>query len=85
MTKPGDSLSHRRTTDFWPGKKVLISPQWIEKVSWEESEVVIDLSREMIKGAPEYNEGSLPTRDDETGLYGYYNRAGYWVDELLPV
>ena len=72
------------TTDFWPGKKVLISPQWIEKVSWEESEVIVDLSREMIKGAPEYTEGSLPTRDDETGLYGYYNRAGYWVDELLP-
>ena len=73
------------TTDFWPGKKVLISPQWIEKVSWEASKVVIDLSREMIKGAPEYTDGSLPSRDDETGLYGYYNRAGYWVDELLPV
>lgn len=72
------------TTDFWPGKKVLISPQWIEKVSWEASEVVIDLTREMIKGAPEYTEGSLPSRDDETGLYGYYNRAGYWVDELIP-
>jgi hypothetical protein len=73
------------TSDFWPGKKVLISPQWIEKVSWEESEVMIDLTREMIKGAPEYADGSLPSRDDETGLYGYYNRAGYWVDELLPV
>lgn len=73
------------TTDFWPGKKVLISPQWIESVSWEESKVVVDLSRETIKGAPEYTDGSLPTRDHETRLYGHYNRAGYWVDELLHV
>jgi sporulation protein YlmC with PRC-barrel domain len=72
------------TTDFWPGKKVLVPPQWIKSVSWEESKVVIDLSRETIKGAPEYTEGSLITRDHETGLYGYDNRPGYWVDELLP-
>jgi hypothetical protein len=71
------------TTDFWPGKKVLISPQWIEKVRWENSEVTIDLSRETIKGAPEYNDGFLLTRDHENRLYGYYNRAGYWVDDLL--
>jgi sporulation protein YlmC with PRC-barrel domain len=72
------------TTDFWPGKKVLVPPQWIESVSWEESKVVIDLSRETIKGAPEYTERSLITRDHEIGLYGYYNRPGYWVEELLP-
>jgi hypothetical protein len=46
--------------------------------------VVIDLSRETIKGAPEYTERSLITRDHEIGLYGYYNRPGYWVEELLP-
>jgi hypothetical protein len=73
------------TRDFLPGKKVLLSPHWIEKVSWEESEVVIDLSREMIKGAPGYTDGVLLTRNHETGLYGYYKRAGYWVDELLTV
>jgi len=72
------------TTDFWPGKKVLISPQWIERVSWEESKVVIDLPRETIKEAPEYTDGSLLTRDHEIRLYGYYNRSGYWVDDLLP-
>ena len=46
---------------------------------------MVDLSKAMIKGALEYTDGSLPSRDDETGLYGYYNRAGYCVDELLPV
>ncbi|MGA3344470.1 MAG: PRC-barrel domain-containing protein [Terracidiphilus sp.] len=73
------------TTNWWPGKKVLISPKWIENVSWEEKEVSIRLSRETIKAAPEYTDQSLLTRDYETGLYGHYNREGYWVDELVAV
>jgi len=35
--------------------------------------------------APEYTDESLLTRDYETGLYGHYNREGYWVDELSAV
>jgi hypothetical protein len=73
------------TKNWWPGKKVLISPKWIESVSWDAREVVIGLTRETIKAAPEYTDESLLTRDYETGLYGYYNREGYWVDELSIV
>jgi hypothetical protein len=73
------------TKNWWPGKKVLISPKWIENVSWEEREVAIGLSRETIKAAPEYTDESLLTRDYETGLYGHYNREGYWVEELAAV
>jgi hypothetical protein len=73
------------TKNWWPGKKVLISPKWIENVSWEEREVAIGLSRETIKAAPEYTDESLLTRDYETRLYGHYNRDGYWVDELATV
>jgi len=36
------------------GKKVLVSPAWIERVSWAESKVYAGLSREAIKDAPEY-------------------------------
>ena len=73
------------TKNWWPGKKVLISPKWIESVSWDAREVAIGLTRETIKAAPEYTDESLLTRDYETGLYGYYNREGYWVDELSIV
>ena len=73
------------TKNWWPGKKVLMSPKWIENVSWEEREVAIGLSRETIKAASEYTDESLLTRDYETGLYGHYNREGYWVDELATV
>ena len=29
------------TRNWWPGKKVLVSPAWIERVSWEESKVYV--------------------------------------------
>ena len=70
------------THNWWPGKKVLVSPQWIESVNWGERKVFVNLSREAIKQAPEYTAESLLTRDYEIGLHQHYNRKGYWNDEL---
>lgn len=69
------------TRNWWPGKKVLVSPQWIERVSWNESKVFVNLLRETVKLSPEYTEESLLTRDYETELHRHYNRQGYWIDE----
>jgi hypothetical protein len=71
------------TGTWWPGKRVLISPLWIGKVSWTKSNVAVNLSRETIKESPEYTDESLITRDYEIGLHGHYNRKGYWTDELV--
>lgn len=73
------------TKNWWPGKKVLVSPQWIERVSWDESKVFINLSRHAIQESPEYTEASLLNRDYEIGLHGHYHRKGYWIDELANV
>jgi len=70
------------TTNFWPGKKILVSPQWIASISWETQEVFSDLSRDKIKDSPTYDDASVITREDEVGLYGYYDRDGYWVADL---
>jgi uncharacterized protein YrrD len=69
------------TRNWWPGKKVLVSLQWIERVSWIESKVFVNLTRETVRQSPEYTEGSLLTRDYETELHRHYNRQGYWVNE----
>jgi hypothetical protein len=68
------------TRNWWPGTKVLVSQKWIERVSWSESKVFVNLSRESIRLSPEYTEESLLTRDYETRLHRHYNRQGYWVD-----
>lgn len=72
------------TQNWWPGKKVLVSPRWIDRVSWHESKVFINLTRENIRQSPEYAEESLPTRDYEIRLHQYYCRQGYWIDESAP-
>jgi uncharacterized protein YrrD len=69
------------TRNWWPGKKVLVSPQWIERVSWIESKVFVNLTREAIRQSPEYTGESWLTRDYEIGLHRHYDRQGYWVDE----
>jgi len=71
------------TGNWWLGKKVLMSPHWIERVSWSESMVFANLSCDTIKESPEYAENSLITPDYEIGLHRHYNRPGYWVDELV--
>jgi len=70
------------TQNWWPGKKVLVSPRWLDRISWGESKVFVNLSRQIIKQSPECTEASLLTRDYETGLHRHYNRQGYWLDEL---
>jgi hypothetical protein len=62
------------TRNWWPGKKVLVSPRWIERISWSESKVFVNLSRETIKQSPEYTEESLLTLDYEIVLHRHYNR-----------
>lgn len=70
------------TKNWWPGKHVLVSPQWIDRVSWDEGKVYLNLPRERIKQAAEYKRESL-NRDYETALYQNYDRSGYWNDERV--
>jgi sporulation protein YlmC with PRC-barrel domain len=69
------------TRNWWPGKKVLISPHWIERIDWIQSKVYVNLPSETIKQSPEYSEEASLTRDYETRLHQYYHRQGYWVNE----
>lgn len=69
------------TKKLIPGRKVLVSPQWITDISWEDSKVTIDLSREVIRNAPEFDPDEFLTREHEKRLWDYYNRQGYWTDE----
>ena len=68
------------TRNWWPGKKVLASPEWIEKVSWADSTVYVELTRAAIKSAPEYDASSPIDRDYEDRLHTHYGRQGYWFD-----
>jgi hypothetical protein len=66
------------TRNWWPGKKVLVSPEWIRRVSWEDSRVYVDLTRDGIKSAPEYDPSAPLDREYEDRLYRHHQRRGYW-------
>ena len=67
------------TRNWWPGKKVLVSPQWIDNVSWPDSKVYVDLKRETIQNGPEWNDSVPVTREYEDRLHNYYARSPYWA------
>ncbi len=51
------------------GKKVLISPALIERLSWADSEIFVNLTRKAIVSAPEYTEKAALKRDYELSRY----------------
>jgi len=67
------------TKNWWPGKKVLVSPAWIDWVSWADSKVYVGLSREAIQSAPEFVDFTEITREYEDRLYSHYGRPPYWL------
>ncbi|MGZ3690052.1 MAG: PRC-barrel domain-containing protein [Pseudobdellovibrio sp.] len=69
------------TQNWWPGKKVLISPHWIERVSWGDQKVYVNLTRAAVKLSTEYEEGLTLTREYEDRLHRHYGQRGYWTNE----
>jgi hypothetical protein len=68
------------TRNWWPGKKVLVSPEWIERVDWSDSKVHVGVTREQIKQSPEYDPSGPVKRDYETQLHKHYRRPSYWSE-----
>jgi sporulation protein YlmC with PRC-barrel domain len=66
------------TKNWWPGKKVLVSPLWVEQVNWEESKVHLDMNRDMIKNSPEFDPSAPVNRAYEDRLFDYYGWPKYW-------
>ena len=69
------------TRNWWPGKKVLVSPAWIEQVSWMESRVRMGVTREVIQSGPAYVDGMEITREYENQLHFHYGKPPYWLRE----
>lgn len=67
------------TRNIWPGgKKVIVSPKWIENIDWKSSDVVVNLRTEEIKKAPEFDPSMPVNQAYETQLYDFYGRPHDW-------
>jgi sporulation protein YlmC with PRC-barrel domain len=66
------------TGSWWPGKKIAIAPEWIERVSWSDAAVYVTVPGTTIKKGPEYDPSQPFDRAREERLYDAYDRRRYW-------
>jgi hypothetical protein len=68
------------TQNWWPGKKVLLPPAWVQRMDWEQSKVHVGVTRKAIESCEEYIDGTPITREYENRLYLHYGRPPYWIN-----
>ena len=61
------------TKNWWPAKKVLISPRSAGKINWRDRLVNLNVDRQMVKGGPAYDASTVVDRDYEKHFHGYYS------------
>lgn len=61
------------TGNWLSGRKVLVSPQWIERISLAENSVSVELSIDTIQNSPEYDESVPINNEFENRLRSHYN------------
>lgn len=57
------------TRNWWPGKHVMIPPQRVESISWENNEVFVGVTREELENSPEYDATITTVANGRPGLY----------------
>lgn len=66
------------TGSWLSGRSVLVSPEWVERISWERREVWVDVSRKTVEDCPPYDPSAPVNREYEVQMYDYYGRPKYW-------
>lgn len=60
------------------GKRALVCPQWTDRIYWNERWLTVDLTREALEQAPDFDPEQPVNREFETRYYDYYGRPRYW-------
>jgi hypothetical protein len=66
------------TRNWWPGRMVLISPDWTSDVNWDERLVSVNMTRDKISNSPEYSPDMPLDRAYEARLYDFFGFPRYW-------
>jgi hypothetical protein len=70
------------TRNWWLGHQVLIAPEWIEGMSWDDHTVSVKLTRAAVRDAPPYRAKTQFDRDAEAKLHDHYGLPGYWAGKV---
>ena len=64
------------TKNWWPGKKVLVSPRSIQEIDWTDNLVNINVDRQKVNESPAYDVSAIVDRDYERHFNDYYRDGG---------
>jgi hypothetical protein len=68
-----------KTGGWLRGIHVLLASSWLRDVSWRESSVHVDLTRDEISDSPPLDVSHPITRQYEEELFRHYSRSRYWI------
>jgi hypothetical protein len=60
------------TRNWWPGKKVLVSPRSIKGIDWTKKLVSLNAARQRVKDSPAYDASTVVDRAYENHFNDYY-------------
>jgi hypothetical protein len=60
------------TGTWFPGRQVLVPVERITAIVWEEADIAVPLTREVLRNAPAYRPRAALTPADEDALCRYY-------------
>lgn len=75
LVEDGDWCVHYLVADtqnWWPGRKVLISPRSVGSISWDERLIILDIDRATVKSAPAYDKAGTFDRDYENRFHDHF-------------
>jgi sporulation protein YlmC with PRC-barrel domain len=63
------------TKNWWPGKKVLVSPRSVTAIDWTDDLVNINVGRQRVKDSPAYDGNTTVDRAYERKYHNYYGEV----------
>jgi hypothetical protein len=66
------------TSNWLAGRKVLISPQWVERIEWDDARLYLNVRKEVVANSPEQPADLRLDRVYERELHRHYGYPEYW-------
>ncbi len=69
------------TRNWWPGKRVLISPRSVLEIDWQEKMVTLNADRQKVKDSPAYDPAAVL---DKAFVQQFHNHYGLPAEDDGP-
>ncbi len=67
------------TSTWIPGsKRVIVEPNWVDQVRWDDRSISLRMTKEQIENSPEYDPLVPVYRDYEKSIFDHYDFPYYW-------